>query len=42
MAIQCPKCGKYCDAIFSRYIEKNGRRIYPKKAKCFVFPDCRC
>lgn len=23
--------------IFCRYIVKNGKKYYPKKAKCFVF-----
>ncbi len=23
--------------IYSRYITKNGKRIYPKKARCFRF-----
>lgn len=23
--------------VFCRYITKNGKRIYPKRAKCFTF-----
>lgn len=23
--------------VFRKYIVKNGKRIYPKKAKCFAF-----
>lgn len=31
------KEGEKKTKIFCAYIEKNGVRIYPKNAKCFVF-----
>lgn len=30
--------GAESDYIYVKYITKNGRRIYPKKAKAFRFP----
>lgn len=27
----------YWKVVYCRYIKKNGRKIYPKKAKCFRF-----
>lgn len=30
--------GPESDYIFVKYITRNGRRIYPKKAKAFRFP----
>lgn len=38
----CPKCGNSCEVIFTRYIRKEGKIIYPKKGKVFVIPQCDC
>ncbi len=38
----CPKCGNSCEVIFTPYIRKEGKIIYPKKGKVFVIPQCDC
>lgn len=38
----CPRCGNACGYTFARYIVKNGKTIYPKKAKAFRIPQCEC
>lgn len=30
--------GAESDYVFVKYITKNGRRVYPKRAKAFRFP----
>jgi hypothetical protein len=31
------KLGPNMQKVFARYITRNGRRIYPKNGRCFVF-----
>lgn len=38
----CPRCGSACEYTFRRSIVKNGKTIYPKKAKAFRIPQCEC
>ncbi len=38
----CSKCGSSCEVIFTRYIRKDGKTIYPKNGKVFVIPQCKC
>lgn len=36
----CPKCGGSCEITFARSMVRNGKTVYPVKAKCFVIPNC--
>jgi len=38
----CRKCGNACEITFAAYIKVDGKIRYPKKAKVFVIPHCKC
>lgn len=38
----CPKCGNACEVIFTKFVKRNGKIIYPKNRSVFVIPQCKC